>query len=143
MYLIGRVEPELEMERIFHSGELEDAVDEEKAPQVYQAIQIQIRFKPLLSLGAFPHHGQEASQVGENRENEEEAQRLPAGGERGNIVQVGIIRRGIRKRKEPEHQHMTEQTKESNAGQANLFEMGFSCGRTERLGSLALHELLF
>jgi hypothetical protein len=140
---IGRVDPDRVMKRIFHVGELEEAVDEEKAPQVHQAIQIQRHFKPLLSPCAFAHQRQEASQIGENRKNQEKAQRLPAGNERGNSAQGGIIRIGIRKREEPEDQQLTQQTKESHAGQTNLFELALSCGSTQWLGPLALHALLF
>ncbi len=129
MHLIGRVSPELDRERL--QGNLENAVDEEKAPQVYQAIQIQICFKPFLSPCDFAHQKHEGSQVGENRVNQDEAQRLPAGGEGGNIVQIGIIRRGVRKREEPEDQQLTRTTAALNILNNNMISSN-CCSRIER-----------
>jgi len=144
MYSIGRIVPGHIIEICSKEGELQGPKDEEKASQVHRSIQIQTHFEVLLFLHALAQHGQQTNQVGEDREDQDEAHRLPSRGDRDTVnLAYPLLKVGIGEGEEPEDQQVTKQTEDSEARKANPFEPRLSLGSRERLGSLMLNGRAF
>ena len=74
---ISRIKRSRLMIKISYSGEEKESIEEEKATQIHEYIEIHTHFEPL----AFPQHRQQTSQIGEAGEDQNGAQRLPSCGD--------------------------------------------------------------